>query len=104
MNTNKIQNIKRTITNFDPSFNDTAADSCAFNKVLNSGLLSDMIATYLSRDIPACETPDAFTDRISFFAIECVNQIYKPYGRIVREEEVFHEYFENLMISLVKTT
>ena len=99
---NKIPNdIKSKITYFNNNFNNTAVDSCAFNKVLNSGLLSDMICTYIHHDSATVnESPNDFKFRLGHFAIECVNQIYKPYNRIVREEEVFHSYFKVLLNSL----
>ena len=102
MKNHVIEDIRNKITCFDNNFNNTAADSCAFNKVLSSGLLFDQICSYISNESAEVnESLEDFKYRLALFAVECVNQIYKPYGRIVREEEVFYDYFNVLFDSLL---
>ena len=88
------------IKTFDCRFADTAADSRAFGIVLESGILTDMINSYFSHK---GEPINDFKDRIADYAVESMNQIYRPYGRTVREESVIREYFSLLLDSLVKT-
>lgn len=97
-----IEQIRLQMSEFNRRYDDTELDTKAFESFLKS---SDVVEKIYTRIFEAYKVESElmidFKKRITKYAVDEVNKYYKQYSRCIKNEEIFYEYFCDLVDSLI---
>lgn len=97
-----IEQIRLHIGEFNRKYDNTDVDTNAFEKFLKSSDIIDKIYTRIFKTYKdEIEPIDDFKIHMGKYAIDEVNKYYKQYSRCIKNEDVFYEYFFDLIDSLI---
>jgi hypothetical protein len=97
-----IAKIRDHIKEFNKEYDNTEVDTFAFEKVLTTSEIVDLIYVYVFQSfLFEYKALDEFKDMITSVAIDRVNAFYKKFDRKVANENIFRSYFSHLIDSVL---
>lgn len=97
-----IDKIRDYIKEFNKEYDNTEVDTFAFEKVLTTSEIVDLIYIYVFQSfLFEYKALNEFKDMITSITIDRVNAFYKKFDREVTDERVFRSYFSHLIDSVL---
>lgn len=97
-NQKTIKQIRQRIGEFNRKYDNTVVDTHAFQNILEKSKFVERVYTRIFKNYSIDAEPITdFKRTIALYAIEEVNKFYKKYSRCIKDEEVFYEYFSDLV-------
>ncbi|MBI6873434.1 PIN domain-containing protein [Clostridium aciditolerans] len=101
-NKKAIEQIRLHIGEFNRKYDNTEVDTNAFEKFLRSSDIVDEIYTRIFKSYKVDIEPIIdFKIHMGKYAVDEVNKYYEQYSRHIKNEDVFYEYFFDLIDSLI---
>jgi hypothetical protein len=98
-----IERIRLQISDFNRKYDNTEIDTNTFQQFLNSSDLVDKIYTRVFESYKTDgESILVFKVKIAENAIESINQFYEKYSRVIKDKNIFFDYFNDLVDSFIE--
>ncbi|WP_297430313.1 tetratricopeptide repeat protein [Clostridium sp.] len=98
-----IEKIRLQMSEFNRKYDNTELDTNAFDSFMKSSDIMGKIYTRIFESYKIeSEEMFEFKRKISKYAVDEVNKHYKQYSRCIKNEDIFFEYFCDLVDSLLK--
>lgn len=101
-NKKALEQIRLQISEFNRRYDNTDVDTYAFEKFIKSSKIVDIIYRRIFETYTVePESIRDFKKRIAKLAIDDLNKFYEQYSRKIKNEDVFFDYFCDLVDSLI---